>query len=38
MSMPTTKPRIGFLGTGWIGRHRMGAMIDTRAVEAVAIG
>jgi predicted dehydrogenase len=31
------KPRIGFLGTGWIGRHRMEAMLATEAVEAVAI-
>lgn len=31
------KPRIGFLGTGWIGRHRMEAMLDTGLVEAVAI-
>ncbi|WP_315764485.1 Gfo/Idh/MocA family oxidoreductase [Sphingomonas sp. Y38-1Y] len=31
------KPRIGFLGTGWIGRHRMAAMLDTGAVEAAAI-
>lgn len=30
-------PRIGFLGTGWIGRHRMAAMLATGAVEAVAI-
>ena len=30
-------PRIGFLGTGWIGRHRMQAMIETSAIEAVAI-
>lgn len=29
--------RIGFLGTGWIGRHRMGAMLDTGLIEAVAI-
>jgi predicted dehydrogenase len=28
--------RVGFLGTGWIGRHRMQAMIDTGAIEAVA--
>lgn len=28
--------RVGFLGTGWIGRHRMGAMLETGAVEAVA--
>jgi predicted dehydrogenase len=31
------KPRIGFLGTGWIGRHRMEAMLATGFVEAVAI-
>ena len=31
------KPRLGFLGTGWIGRHRMGAMLATGAVEAAAI-
>ncbi|MFC0205832.1 Gfo/Idh/MocA family protein [Novosphingobium soli] len=30
------KPRIGFLGTGWIGRHRMEAMVATGAIEAVA--
>ncbi|HVJ02887.1 MAG TPA: Gfo/Idh/MocA family oxidoreductase [Sphingomonas sp.] len=32
-----TRPRIGFLGTGWIGRHRMEAIIETGAVEAVGI-
>jgi predicted dehydrogenase len=32
-----TRPRIGFLGTGWIGRHRMAAMLDTGLVEAVGI-
>jgi predicted dehydrogenase len=31
------KPRIGFLGTGWIGRHRMAAMLATGAIEAAAI-
>lgn len=31
------RPRIGFLGTGWIGRHRMAAMLATEAVEAVAV-
>ena len=34
---PTRRPRIGFLGVGWIGRHRMQAMLATGAVEAVAI-
>ncbi|MFW2828782.1 Gfo/Idh/MocA family protein [Sphingomonas sp. ID0503] len=31
------KPRVGFLGTGWIGRHRMAAMLDTGVIEAAAI-
>jgi predicted dehydrogenase len=31
------KPRVGFLGTGWIGRHRMEAMLATGVVEAAAI-
>ena len=31
------RPRIGFLGVGWIGRHRMQAMLDTGAIEAAAI-
>ncbi len=31
------RPRIGFLGTGWIGRHRMEAMIATGAIEPVAL-
>ncbi|WP_445193536.1 Gfo/Idh/MocA family protein [Sphingomonas sp. Tas61C01] len=33
----TDKPRIGFLGTGWIGRHRMAAILADGRVEAVAI-
>lgn len=32
-----SKPRIGFLGVGWIGRHRMAAMLETGAVEPAAI-
>jgi predicted dehydrogenase len=31
------RPRIGFLGLGWIGRHRMEAILATGAVEAAAI-
>ena len=31
------RPRIGFLGTGWIGRHRMAAIAATAACEIVAI-
>lgn len=32
-----SKPRLGFLGVGWIGRHRMEKILETGAVEAVAI-
>ena len=32
-----TKPRIGFLGVGWIGRSRMEAMLATGLVQAAAI-
>jgi predicted dehydrogenase len=31
------RPRVGFLGVGWIGRHRMEAMLATGAIEAAAI-
>lgn len=35
---PVTRPaRVGFLGVGWIGRHRMEAMLSTGMVEAVGI-
>jgi predicted dehydrogenase len=33
----TRKPRVGFLGVGWIGRHRMAAMCATDAVVVAAI-
>lgn len=32
-----SKPRVGFLGIGWIGRHRMEAMLASGAIEAAAI-
>lgn len=32
-----TRPRIGFLGVGWIGRHRMQAIQATGAIEVAAI-
>lgn len=32
-----TRPRIGFLGVGWIGRHRMEAMLATGRIEVAAI-
>jgi predicted dehydrogenase len=31
------RPRLGFLGVGWIGRHRMRAILRTGAVDVVAI-
>jgi predicted dehydrogenase len=37
---PTTgvrRARIGFLGVGWIGRHRMEVMLATGGIEAAAI-
>jgi predicted dehydrogenase len=32
-----TRARVGFLGVGWIGRHRMEAMLATGAVAAAGI-
>ncbi len=31
------RPRLGFLGVGWIGRHRMQAILDAGLAEVVAI-
>lgn len=31
------KPRLGFLGVGWIGRHRMEAILGSGAVQIAAI-
>jgi predicted dehydrogenase len=31
------RPRVGFLGVGWIGRHRMEAMVADAAIEAAAV-
>src|SRR3546814_16336551 len=30
-----TRPRIGFLGVGWIGRNRMEAMLATGGIEEI---
>jgi predicted dehydrogenase len=32
-----TRPRVGFLGVGWIGRYRMQAIVETGAVEVAGI-
>jgi predicted dehydrogenase len=34
---PATVPRLGFLGVGWIGRHRLEAIAGSGAAEVVAI-
>ncbi|RAK61392.1 gfo/Idh/MocA family oxidoreductase [Phenylobacterium hankyongense] len=31
------RPRVGFLGVGWIGRHRLEAILEAGAVEVAAI-
>jgi predicted dehydrogenase len=31
------RPRLGFLGVGWIGRHRMQVILDTGMVDVAAI-
>ncbi|WP_426958721.1 Gfo/Idh/MocA family protein [Muricoccus radiodurans] len=33
----TTRPRLGFLGVGWIGRHRMAAIAETGVAEIAAL-
>ena len=34
---PTSRPRLGFLGAGWIGQHRLQALVRSGLVEVVAI-
>jgi len=34
---PTSRPRLGFLGVGWIGQHRLQALVRSGLVEVVAI-
>jgi predicted dehydrogenase len=31
------RPRVGFLGVGWIGRHRMAAMAQSELIEVAAV-
>ncbi len=35
--MASDRLRLGFLGVGWIGRHRMQALLESGLVEAVAL-
>jgi predicted dehydrogenase len=35
--VPRLRPRLGFLGVGWIGRHRMEAVAQSGVAEIVAI-
>ena len=37
MSVATQTPRLGFLGVGWIGRHRMKALLDAGAARAAVV-
>jgi predicted dehydrogenase len=37
MTTPASRPRVGFAGVGWIGRHRMKAILDDGCVAAAAI-
>ncbi|MFL5075229.1 MAG: Gfo/Idh/MocA family protein [Microvirga sp.] len=37
MGARAPRPRVGFLGVGWIGRHRMEAILATGAVEVAGI-
>jgi predicted dehydrogenase len=36
-SEPAAKPRLGFLGVGWIGQHRLQALVRSGLVQVVAI-
>ncbi|TCU09672.1 Gfo/Idh/MocA family protein [Rhizobium sullae] len=36
-TLNTRRPRLGFLGLGWIGRHRMEAILKTGLADAAAI-
>lgn len=31
------RPRVGFLGVGWIGRHRMAAVVEQGLVDAIGV-
>jgi predicted dehydrogenase len=33
----SARPRVGFLGVGWIGRHRMQGLVDAGACEVAAV-
>ena len=35
--MARARPRVGFLGVGWIGRHRLQAIVETGSVDVAAI-
>jgi predicted dehydrogenase len=35
--LPTPRPRLGFLGLGWIGRHRLAALAESDCAEIAAL-
>jgi predicted dehydrogenase len=36
-AMPTPRPRLGFLGVGWIGQRRMRSILERDVADAVAV-
>lgn len=34
---PRVRPRLGFLGVGWIGRHRLASVVESGAAEVAAV-
>lgn len=34
---PPQRPRVAFLGVGWIGRHRLQSIVETKAIEVACI-
>jgi predicted dehydrogenase len=37
MAKPSPRPRVGFVGVGWIGRHRLQSILESGAVEVAAV-
>jgi predicted dehydrogenase len=37
IAVPTLRPKLGFLGVGWIGRHRMQAIVESGVAEVVGL-
>jgi hypothetical protein len=35
--LPTPRPCLGFLGVGWIGQHRLQAVVSSGPLEVIAL-